>query len=166
MSTPVTDDVLSVVSHVLENPVYYNGGVQLSTIQDEHRRSILSKLRLLTEELVLWNGKPEGSLKLVTHLLRERDPKLAREFKAKRLDRNEGNCDVCDKNYLALYGRDCAMAIFEVHHTKPLHSYNKIRKTKSAELALVCGTCHNLVHRARGNILSIDKASLIMTRKI
>ncbi|GAB98356.1 hypothetical protein KILIM_134_00050 [Kineosphaera limosa NBRC 100340] len=88
----------------------------------------------------------EGRTELVSHLRRERDPKL-RAAKIEAVLRGHGalTCEVCDFNFGATYG-DVGDGYIEVHHLVPLHASGETM-TRLADLALLCSNCHRMIHR-------------------
>ncbi|AMD57820.1 hypothetical protein AWN88_06250 [Agrobacterium tumefaciens] len=101
---------------------------------------------------------PKGRLLTALHVRRERNPKVRKML----LDaqRPEGfRCEICD---LARPSLETSMqeAMFEAHHLVPLAEAGE-RKTMLADLALLCASCHRLIHRAmvmRSSWLSIAEA--------
>lgn len=95
-------------------------------------------------------GRPEGQLVLTEHRRRERDPKLARQRKQEMVDaEGQLRCEVCDLSTAQTqqrYGEDCG-DVFECHHRIPLGSVIGTRKTRKADLAVVCPLCHRALHR-------------------
>jgi len=88
----------------------------------------------------------EGKLLTETHKRRERNPGLRRKLIAIRNKQGPLICDVC--------GSKCHVghpeyqeAPFEAHHLIPL-SMAYSTATKLSDLALLCASCHRLVHRA------------------
>lgn len=87
----------------------------------------------------------EGKLLTRLHYARERSPKVRQALIASRAA--DGlRCDICaaDHANVPLEMRDAA---FEAHHTVPLHAAGE-GKTKLKDVALLCATCHRLIHRA------------------
>lgn len=87
----------------------------------------------------------EGRILTRKHLVRERNRKLRAKLLAKR--RPEGlRCDACSRDYgeVPEYLRT---SVFEAHHVVPVHLAGE-RKTRIEELALLCASCHRLIHRA------------------
>ncbi|WP_411906054.1 HNH endonuclease [Rhizobium mayense] len=88
---------------------------------------------------------PEGRLLTALHVRRERNPKVRKLLLDDR--RSAGlRCEICD---LARPDLDEPLqeAMFEAHHLVPLAEAGE-RKTKLADLALLCACCHRLLHRA------------------
>lgn len=89
----------------------------------------------------------EGGLVTVVVRRRERDRGL-RERKIRRA-RSEGrrlDCEVCGINFEEVYGPR-GKGYIEVHHILPLHVSGSVA-TSLDDLALLCGNCHRMVHRA------------------
>ncbi|WP_047454266.1 HNH endonuclease [Rhizobium rhizogenes] len=104
---------------------------------------------------------PEGRLLTALHIRRERNPKVRKLL----LDDRQQfglRCEVCD---LSRPDLDVSMqeAMFEVHHLVPLAEAEE-RKTKLADLALLCACCHRLLHRAM--IIKSGWMSIADTRAI
>jgi predicted HNH restriction endonuclease len=91
---------------------------------------------------------PEGEAKYETHRRYERDPRVARIAKNKRL-REKGylECDACGFCFQDKYGAR-GVGFIEAHHNIPVSSLGAQRKTKIREIALVCSNCHRMLHRA------------------
>ncbi|MBD9496679.1 HNH endonuclease [Ensifer sp. ENS01] len=88
---------------------------------------------------------PEGRLLTALHLRRERHPKVRRMLLDDR--RAEGFlCEICDLTRPDLE-QPLQEAMFEAHHLIPLAEAGE-RKTKLADLSLLCACCHRLIHRA------------------
>ncbi|MUO79696.1 HNH endonuclease [Agrobacterium vitis] len=88
---------------------------------------------------------PEGRLLTALHVRRERNPKVRKLLLDDR--RPTGlRCEICD---LSRPDLDVSMqeAMFEAHHLIPLADAGE-RKTRLADLALLCACCHRLIHRA------------------
>lgn len=90
----------------------------------------------------------EGRVLAVTHLRRERDPKL-RQAKLAAVLAEGGSiaCEVCRFDFHAAYG-DLGEGYIEVHHVLPLHASGPVL-TRLTDLSLICSNCHRMIHRAR-----------------
>lgn len=101
---------------------------------------------------------PEGRLLTALHMRRERNPKVRKMLLDAR--RPHGlRCEICDLTRPSL---EISMqeAMFEAHHLVPLAEVGE-RKTKLADLSLLCASCHRLIHRAmilRSRPVSVDEA--------
>jgi len=88
---------------------------------------------------------PEGRLLTALHIRRERNPKVRKMLLDDR--RATGfKCEICDLTRTDLE-EPLQEAMFEAHHLVPLSEAGE-RKTKLADLALLCACCHRLIHRA------------------
>ncbi|TCA21438.1 HNH endonuclease [Rhizobium leguminosarum] len=87
---------------------------------------------------------PEGRLLTALHLRRERNPKVrGLLFDARRP--SGLRCEICELSRPRLE-MSMQEAIFEAHHLVPLAEAGE-RKTRLADLALLCACCHRLIHR-------------------
>lgn len=88
----------------------------------------------------------EGRAALVTHLRRERNPKLrAEKIRSVLLRHGSVACEVCEFDFHATYG-ERGREFIEVHHVVPLHASGETI-TRLADLALLCSNCHRMIHR-------------------
>ena len=101
----------------------------------------------------------EGQIIYKTHLVRERDPSLARKKKrAFRKQHGMLRCEVCgitEGEIAARYGLENA-EIFECHHRVPLADLAAATETTLEDLAILCPTCHRAIHR-RYPLPSVDE---------
>lgn len=88
----------------------------------------------------------EGKTVTRTHLRRERAPQLRRKLLAQRRGDGRLHCDICGVTTTSA-DSGISEAIFECHHVRPLATQGE-RKTKVADLALLCANCHRKIHRA------------------
>lgn len=105
---------------------------------------------------------PEGRLLTALHLRRERNPKVRKMLLDDR--RSMGlRCEICDLTRSDLE-EPLREAIFEAHHLVPLAEAGE-RKTKLADLAMLCACCHRLIHRAivsKGRWIGLVEARAII----
>ncbi|WP_105436501.1 HNH endonuclease signature motif containing protein [Neorhizobium tomejilense] len=105
------------------------------------------------EDLEFSEGKPGWKL----HLVRERHAGA----RASLLKARAGSifCDICGETGDHL-SEDIRNAMFEAHHaTKPVSDGE--RKTKLKDLALLCASCHRLIHKLvaiKGDWVDINEA--------
>lgn len=88
----------------------------------------------------------EGRVITQNHKKRERSPKLRKHLLSARLKKGPLICDMCH----ARSGSGAPSfedASFEVHHLVLISSAEE-RKTKLTDVALLCASCHRLLHRA------------------
>lgn len=88
----------------------------------------------------------EGRVLTNLHKKRERDRNLRKRLLASRRGMGKLTCDICQifSNSVDPKMED---AIFEAHHLMPL-SMSVERKTRLADVVLLCANCHRLLHRA------------------
>ena len=107
-------------------------------------------------------ARKEGAAKTVTSTQYERDPQ-------NRLDaiRIHGQkCVTCGFDFGDVYG-DRGAGYIEVHHLIPLAEVDEDHIVNpETDLAPVCANCHRMIHRRRGDTLSVDELrKLIRDRK-
>ncbi len=90
---------------------------------------------------------PEGRESYVRHRKLERNPRLAKEVKNRRLkETGDLSCDVCEFSFQRHYG-PIGIGFIEAHHTIPISKFHGRRITRPKEIALVCSNCHRMLHR-------------------
>lgn len=104
---------------------------------------------------------PEGERKLVTHFLLERDPEVRRRFLAMRESEGRLACDACAVDLGATFGR-IFQHVVEVHHRVPLA--RGVRRTSFEDLALLCPTCHRVVHYRQQEPRSVEEVARLFNR--
>jgi predicted HNH restriction endonuclease len=94
-------------------------------------------------------GSNEGRILTRLHRSRERDPKLAKR-KKDRVFKETGKlaCEGCGADAVERYGA-AGKGVIDAHHTKPLHTLSRPTETKLEDLALLCPTCHRIVHAGK-----------------
>lgn len=97
----------------------------------------------------------EGRKYLVSHLKRERDPKLVAAKKASVL-KATGRlaCEACGFGFPEKYGA-LGEGFCEVHHRITLSS-RESTTTTLGDLAIVCSNCHRMIHRTGEPMFSIE----------
>jgi predicted HNH restriction endonuclease len=91
----------------------------------------------------------EGRVLTRLHRARERDPRLAKLKKAKVLkETGKLACEACGFDAAQKYGL-LGAGVIDAHHVKPLHTLSEPTGTKLEDLALLCATCHRVVHGGR-----------------
>ncbi|WP_304063403.1 HNH endonuclease [Pedobacter glucosidilyticus] len=94
----------------------------------------------------------EGELKLVSHLVRERNQKIIGKKKREAIRNGNLKCEVCSFSFIDTFN----VEFIECHHITPI-STTGVRETTLADLALVCANCHRMLHtKFDGQYLSID----------
>lgn len=102
----------------------------------------------------------EGSLvwRLHKHKARERDPSLVRARKdAARQEHDCLECEACGLGPEKAYAADAGRAI-EAHHLEPLANLpSDGGATSLADQALLCATCHRLVHALEISVADVKE---------
>ena len=93
----------------------------------------------------------EGRLTEVKVLSRQRN----RAARQQCLEASGYTCYVCDFNFEKTYG-DIGKNFLEVHHTKPLATYDDEHPIPQSELVALCSNCHSMVHRKR-EVLDVNE---------
>ncbi|MDP3870429.1 HNH endonuclease [Phenylobacterium sp.] len=86
----------------------------------------------------------EGRLLTQSHIRRERSASLRKALLKKRQG-DALHCDVCGQAHAAL-PPELRAAAFEAHHIVPIATAGE-GPTKLSDVALLCATCHRLLHR-------------------
>ena len=87
----------------------------------------------------------EGQTVTRSHLHRERNPSVRLRLLSNRQDRELLHCEICYANYSHL-PMTLRRAAFEAHHLVPLAKSGP-RSVRIADMALLCASCHRLIHR-------------------
>lgn len=107
----------------------------------------------------------EGSVKFREHRERERNRSLVtRKKEAARREHGCLACEVCGFNFGQTYGT-YATDYIECHHIHPISESVEGRRTKLADLALVCGNCHRVLHLRRPWLTPAELRGLLATRR-
>jgi hypothetical protein len=92
---------------------------------------------------------PEGRILYRKHRARERDSKIARLAKNRRLQQTGTlDCDACGFSFSKTYG-EIGVGFIEAHHTIPVSQLAGKQKTHINDIALVCSNCHRMLHWTR-----------------
>jgi hypothetical protein len=76
-------------------------------------------------------------------------------------------CLACGFDFGEFYG-PLGKAFMEIHHIKPIFSYGEAGLTQTIKEALdnvvpLCSNCHRMIHRKRGQMLSLDQLRQIIS---
>jgi hypothetical protein len=85
----------------------------------------------------------EGQRKLVEHVRLERSARTRKQFLAERRQQGRVRCDACGEDLAQKYDSTFSEVV-EVHHRVPL--WKGVQKATGDMLALLCPTCHRVVH--------------------
>ena len=100
----------------------------------------------------------EGKQKYEIHRRRERDPDIVFKKRLSALETDPWlSCEACGLSMKAMYG-DRGEGFCEVHHRTPLFllDENETIKTNLDDLAILCPSCHRIVHRNRFDTLTVE----------
>lgn len=100
--------------------------------------SIIKELEITNPDLTV----KEGELKLVTHIVKERNRKIVLEKKRQAIKNNNLKCEVCTFSFPEKYQSN----FIECHHISPISLSQGIVETTLDDLALVCSNCHRMLH--------------------
>jgi len=93
------------------------------------------------------NSAKEGNKLIKEHFFRERDYKIIKAKKIQVLNHSGAlKCEACNFDYSSTYGPRGHNYI-EVHHKKPISEYKADDITKLSDLAVLCSSCHRMIHR-------------------
>lgn len=89
----------------------------------------------------------EGSVKLRTHLRKERHWRLAKAKKEAFINEHgKLTCERCQLDPEAKYGSINGRAVIEVHHTKPVKDMEPNAIVLLSDLQCLCANCHRVAH--------------------
>jgi len=95
----------------------------------------------------------EGRLRLITHLVRERNREIITEKKRQAIEAGRLYCEVCSFSFNDTFG----VYFIECHHLTPI-AEGGVRNTTLADLSLVCSNCHRMLHKKiDGRFLTIEQ---------
>lgn len=89
----------------------------------------------------------EGSVRLRTHLRRERHWRLAK-LKREAFLREHGKliCERCGLDPEGIYGSPIGSSAIEVHHVNPIAEMKPNTKVELSDLQCLCANCHRVAH--------------------
>lgn len=117
---------------------------------EEITSSIIQELEISHPDLTVI----EGELRLVKHLVKERNRKIVMEKKRQAIKKNSLRCEVCSFSFPEKFHSE----FIECHHISPISQTQGKRETKLEDLALVCSNCHRMLHtKFDGLYLSISQ---------
>jgi len=91
---------------------------------------------------------PEGKAQFRRHKRYERDARIVRKAKEKRLRETRTlECDACGFCFQTAYGAR-GVGFIEAHHNVAISKLGASHRTKVSDIALVCSNCHRMLHRA------------------
>lgn len=93
----------------------------------------------------------EGRLTEARVLRRQRN----RQARQQCLEASGYKCYVCGFDFEKAYG-EIGKGFLEVHHTKPMKTYDDEHPIPQSELCALCSNCHSIIHRKK-EVLDVDK---------
>lgn len=124
---------------------------QITTIASPHERKMLDdKLQETTE----------GMMKEVVFFRRQRNRAIRNQCAA----RDNYTCRVCGFNFEKAYG-ERGKEFIEVHHLKPLSSYDDMHDIELDDLISLCSNCHSMIHLG-GDLKTPDDLKKIMKEQL
>lgn len=107
---------------------------------------------------------PDGRKRLITHIIRERNPRARQMAIDIFLTKNKTlHCEACRFDFQKKYGEQ-GINFIEVHHTIPVSKMLKGHKTNPIDLVLLCSNCHRMVHRGE-KWLTISELKQIIKKR-
>ena len=110
---------------------------------------VINELKNTSTDLSVYEGK----LRLVSHLVKERNRKIIEEKKRQAIRINKLYCEVCGFSFISRFDKE----FIECHHKTPI-STTGVRETTLEDLALVCANCHRMLHiKFDGGFLTMEQ---------
>ena len=105
----------------------------------------------------------EGRLLVRMHVYKERDRQFAATAKKHYKTKNGGKlvCEACGLDPFKLYGADGERCI-EAHHKIPIEELQPDSITRIDEMAMVCASCHRIIH-SKKPCLTIDEVRKLIS---
>ncbi len=102
----------------------------------------------------------EGKYLYRIHRTRERSQSLVAKKKQRAWTEGRLFCEVCGLRPLELYGEEGSRAL-ECHHVIPLNALKGEAKTRLSDLALVCASCHRVIHASNPPLVPVQLADTL-----
>ncbi len=104
----------------------------------------------------------EGKLLTRIHVYKERDKAFASRAKKYYKDKTGGQlwCQACGMDPLAKYGADGERCL-EAHHQVPIEELQPDSITRVDEMAIVCASCHRIIHSKKPCLSVKEVAQMI-----
>ncbi len=104
----------------------------------------------------------EGEEENIRGIRYERNP----EARKKCIDHYGCKCDVCGMDFEKTYG-ELGKGFIEVHHIIPISQRGGEYEVNSIEdLVPLCSNCHSMIHRTKGEPLSIEKLRSLLKKDL
>lgn len=100
----------------------------------------------------------EGFLNEVKFLRSKRN----RAIRNQCAERDNYTCQVCGVNFERVYG-ERGKGFIEIHHTKPVSSYDGEHEVRLEDLVALCSNCHSMIHYGE-KLLSVEELKQMLKR--
>jgi 5-methylcytosine-specific restriction protein A len=104
----------------------------------------------------------EGRYLYRIHRTRERSQPLVKRKRQQAWQSGCLHCEVCGLKPLELYAADGERAL-ECHHVIPLYALKPGARTRLTDLALVCASCHRVIHASNPPLVPVQLANSLLT---
>ena len=101
----------------------------------------------------------EGRMTEAKVLRRQRN----RQARQQCLEASGYNCYICGFDFEKTYG-EIGKGFLEVHHKRPISTYDEEHEIPQSELVALCSNCHSMVHR-RKEAMDVDELKNIVQNK-
>jgi len=118
-------------------------------------------LKGLVRLLVAMPLDEEGERKLVEHVRLERSARTRKQFLEERRRQGRVRCDACAEDLAQKYDSTFSEVV-EVHHRVPL--WKGVQKATGEMLALLCPTCHRVVHFRQKEPRAVEEVARLVRR--
>jgi hypothetical protein len=115
----------------------------------------------LVRVLVAMPLDEEGQRKLVEHVRLERSARTRKQFLEERRRQGRVRCDACAEDLAQKYDSTFSEVV-EVHHRVPL--WKGVQKATGDMLALLCPTCHRVVHFRQREPREVEEVARLVRR--
>ncbi len=102
----------------------------------------------------------EGLIKEVKYFRSARN----RAIRDQCAERDNYTCQVCGFNFEKIYG-ERGIGFIEIHHTKPLSSYDGEHEVLLEDLVALCSNCHSMIHYG-GSLLGVEELKTCLKQHI
>jgi predicted HNH restriction endonuclease len=104
----------------------------------------------------------EGQRKLVEHVRLERAARTRKQFLDERRRQGRVRCDACAEDLAQKYGATFSEVV-EVHHRLAL--WKGVQRATGDMLALLCPTCHRVVHYRQREPRAVEEVAGLVGRR-
>lgn len=136
--------------HKFELKYLLTNDFEYTDIKDNLKKIETSERKIQTfdENIII----SEGVKKIAEVAVYERSKKL-RDYAIQYFTKDGRiSCDCCSFNFGDFYGQEIGKGFIEIHHTKPIFTYededlNNTLEKAVTNLTPVCSNCHRMIHR-------------------